>query len=72
MSGRTDYGSKSGPGQLILAKITAEIGPAIARPILRGTDFAMTGQRAIGSYIARSIEVMVFQYLICLDLNISY
>ena len=40
-----------------------------ARPILyRGTNFDVTGHRAIGSYIARSAEVMIFQYLICLNL----
>ena len=45
--------------QPILAKISAEIGPAIAKPILRGIDFEMTGQRAIGTYIARSVEVNI-------------
>ena len=66
---RTDFnfGSKRCPGRPILAKISTEIGQA--RPILlRGDDFDVTGHRAIGSYIARSVEVMISQYLIRLDL----
>ena len=52
-----------------MANIPAEIGPAQYGLILRRTDFEMTGQRAIGSYIAsyRSVEVMISQYLIRLD-----
>ena len=68
LSGRTDFDSKSGPGATInFGKISAEIGPAIYRLILRRTDFEITGQRAIGSYIARSVEVVISQYLIRLD-----
>ena len=33
----------------------------------RGTNFDVTGHRAISSYIARSVEVMISQYLIHLD-----
>ena len=32
----------------------------------------MTGQHAIGSYIARSVEVVISQYLIHLDFIISH
>ena len=39
-SGRTDFGSKSGPGEPILAKFSAKIGPA--GPTLGGTDFGVT------------------------------
>ena len=44
-SGRTDYGSKSGPEGPILAKFSAKMGPA--RPILRGIDFGVTARFSV-------------------------
>ena len=58
MSGRRDFGTNFG-------KNFAEIRPAIDR--FKGIDFEMTGQRAVGSYTTRSVEVAISQYLIRFD-----
>ena len=42
-SGRTNFGSKSGPGGPVLADFSAKISPA--GPILGGTDFGGTAQK---------------------------
>ena len=48
-SDRTDFGSKSGPGDQFWQVFSAKIGPA--GPILGGTDFGVTGLRLLCSKI---------------------